>query len=62
MESLDDFLHHLLSRFNLETKPIYRKRMNALLKMKLGNINSSFKSSLSKESDVSGGIIQFGKG
>ena len=33
-EALDDFLHHSLKRFNIDTETIFRKRIKSMFKLK----------------------------
>lgn len=39
VEAIDDFLHHLLNRFAIDSNPLYRKRLEKMMKM---NFESNF--------------------
>ncbi|CDW86308.1 UNKNOWN [Stylonychia lemnae] len=56
-ESIDDFFHHLLNRFGIDSNPLYRKRLEKLMKLNfIGNYSESVKTSIGSKDDIPGSI------
>ena len=53
-ESIDDFIHHLLSRFKIHSNPLYKKRLEMMMKLNLDYSVSAKNGALGHSNDSFG--------